>query len=209
MEIQTVEFDAIEFEGADGKIHAIRQCSLADREELRARLNQLSASLRQAADGVTIRSLYDTDKMFKHRADRALAVCGISNAWVSIDQMIALLFVRSDEEGNKRQGWIADLNFPTPPKRPTLTPQEAQTYEQVIAALSTYCEGMGKAIELAKSHPHGELLRIVKAKAELLDKQRRQTDKAYAEQCEKRESQAKARSQLEAMQAKLYGASHG
>ena len=202
--IQEIEFDSVEFEGADGKIHMVRQCSLADREELRHRLNQLSQHLKESPIGATIGDLYDQDKMFRHRVNRALQLCGVKPKWVGVDHMIALLFFRKDEEGNNARGWLAELNFPTP-KNPTPSKVDPQTYAQIVAALGSYVDGMDRAIALAKSHPWGELLAIVKAKAELQDKQRRMTDKAYAQECEKRESQARAQDALRAIQRKLYG----
>lgn len=204
MEIQSVEFDVVEFEGADGKIHTIRQCSLADREELRARLNQLNEAIKLSPVGSTIGDLYDQDKAFRYRVNRSLKLCGIKPKWVGVDHMIALLFMRKDEEGNNQRGWLLDLNFPKP-KRVTKPAGDPQTYAQLVAALSSYVGGIEQAIALGKTQPYGELLSIVKAKADLIDKQRRQTDKAYAQECEKRESQARARAELEERQRELYG----
>jgi len=206
VEIQTIEFDAVEFEGADGKIHTIRQCSLTDREELRTRLEQLHQAIKDAPVGWTIGDLYDQDKLFRHRADRALKSCGISPKWVSIPQLTALLFTRKEGDRHER-GWLLDLNFPRP--KVAIAAGEAQNYAQIVAALSAYVEGMDKAIKLAKEHPFGELLDILRAKSELVDKQRRKTDKAYAQECEKRESQKRAKDALTAIQRKLYGDHHG
>lgn len=206
MLIQEVEFDVIEFEGADGEIHMIRQCSLADREELRARLNQLSEAIKKSPVGWTIGDLYDRRKTFRHQANRALALCGIDPHWVGVDHLMALLFVRKDEEGESARGWLVDLNFPRP--KPTAKAGGVpQSYAQIVAALSTYVDGLAEALALAKSHPHGELLDIVQAKADLLDKQRRQSDKVYAQAQEKKESQGRAQDKLKAIQERLYGES--
>jgi hypothetical protein len=207
MEIQSVEFDVIEFEGADGKIHTIRQCSLAHREELKSRFDQLSRAVKDAPIGWTIGNLYDRDRQFKYWCDRALKLCGIKPKWVGVAHLTALLFVRKDEDGNPQRGWLIDLNFPRPAKN--ALKGDPQSYAQVVAALSTYVESMEKAIALAKEHPHGELMSIVRAKSELMEKQRRKTDKSYAQECEKRESQAKAQDALKAIQEQLYGGNYG
>lgn len=207
MLIQDVEFDVIEFEGADGKIHMIRQCSLANREELRARFKQLNQAIRESPVGWSIGDLYDRRKKFRHCINRALELCGIDPEWVGIDHVKALLFVRKDEEGGSRRGWLLDLNFPQP--KVTEKPANPQTYAQLIAALSTYVDGLDQAISMAKTHPHGELLDIVQAKAEMVDRQRRQWDKSYAQAQEKKESQAKAQEKLREIQARIYGGSDG
>jgi len=169
MEIQTLEFDVVEFEGADGVIHTIRQCSLVDREELRARLNQLSRDLQDAPATATIHALYDAHPFFRHRINRALELCGIKPEWVGIEQMVALLF-NHQEDGETRPGWLMALNFP----KPKTTARNVQSFEESLATLSTYFESLTEALHFAKNYPVGELNRILEAKQKIIEKQRRE-----------------------------------
>jgi hypothetical protein len=193
MLIQEVQFDRLEFEGADGEIHFLRQCSLADREELRERFKQLTNRLSTAAESATVGDLYDQDKMFRWWVNRALELCGVQTHWVSIEQMMALLFAHQDEQGKPRSGWLIALNFPRLQQEEQPQGRKPQTYEEVIATISTYCESLTEALSLARNHPAGELNDILKAKAEIAEQQRRATDPEYAKRVSVKEKQRKAK----------------
>lgn len=200
--IKLLEFDRIEFEGIDGRIHAIRQCSLLDRAELKERIEMLRDRMTASPDQ-SIGEFYDSDPFFRAWVDRALELCGIDPAWVGLREMIALLFPHRNEANEIEQGWLIALNF-APPKGQTKPGQKPQTVEEIIAIISTYCESLDEALRLAKEQPAGRVQGILEARAAIAHEQRLKYDKAYAEQHHKQKAQTAAINAIERLSAKLF-----
>lgn len=203
MQIQYVEIDLLDFEGVDGEIHAIAPCSLTHAQELTARLKAISTRW-QPTQG-TIEEHYVNDSYFKFLCDRCLTLCRVDPAWVSLPQLTALLFPHRDRSGQWRRGWLIDLNFHQGAVKEAIAQAKAQTYEEQIAALSLSCGGEEAALRLARQHSGRSLSAIVAAKGEMIHQMRMKSDKKYAENHYKKESQRKSRADLTKLQQQLYG----
>jgi hypothetical protein len=160
-----IEFDTVDFPGADGKIHTIRQASLTHREELRDRLSALYKLLQESEEGdLTIIEFYESNEYFHFLCNRCLELAGVALDWVNPNMLPYLLL--SHDEGEKFvPGYLVSLNFP-----PSNQDGKGSSYEEVIAVLWAATGELEKAIKLAQEQPTSELLAVLEARNELQKK---------------------------------------
>lgn len=164
------EFQTYDFEGADGRIHAIRQCSLTHRFELRQRLMQLRELSGDVGD-LTAPDAYDTHAYFRFLVDECLQISGIQPQWVNPDQMVALLFPHRDQDGKIAPSVLEDLNFPQPTQPQPVNTRPPATYAETLDLIDSYVNDLEKTIRLAKELPGTLLEDILVARSKRLKEQ--------------------------------------
>lgn len=146
-----IRFTSFGFVDVRGRYRHIAGCPLKQRQELAGLLIAIAEQLDQSKM-TTIAELYDGDFTFKALADRAIEVCGIDPAWLSIDMLAQFLFPYKDGEEIKRP-LLEELNFPQVPD----TGERGAEYEEVIAGLWTHTDSLPEAMQAAGYEP-GEAL---------------------------------------------------
>jgi hypothetical protein len=189
MEIKYFEFNVFEFDDITGTIRTIKGCSLANREELRERINSLKKILEESPKESTLQEIYDDNKYFRFNCHRCLELCGISLEWLDFSMMSQMLFPYQQGE-HLYQGILISLNFP--PIKDSKGGKGA-TYEEILAALWNHTGDLQKAIEAANSLPAEQLLNVVQARTDQL----KQSDPQNREKDQQKEWQQRARQDLE------------
>lgn len=190
MGIRYFEFDKLEFEDIAGVIQTIKGCSLANREELRERINNLRETLDKSRKDSTLQEIYDNNKHFKHNCHKCLELCGVQLDWLDFNMMRQMLFPYQQGE-EYCQGILISLNFP--PFKDKKDGKGA-TYEEVLAAIWNHTGDLEKALQLASTLPAEQLLSIVQARADQL----KQSDPQNREKAQQKQWQDRARKDLEA-----------
>lgn len=135
------------------------------RFEFSDRLEQIKALLAAAPPESTWIELYGSNLEFRSVVNRCLELNHLDPDWLTPATVQELLIGR--QEGDSwLPGWLVELNFPTSPTTLNPSPEEPSLAE-VLAVLSTHCQGLVEAIELAQNVPAAILLDTLAAKAEL------------------------------------------
>jgi len=191
MHIKSVGFSALEFQDIKGTFRLIRGCSLCDREEFGARLNQLYEILLQASDSETIQQLYDQNSHFRHLCNRCLELCNIQPDWLDLNMMSQLLL--SDGEA---EGLLVQLNFPS--SKRSIDKEKGATYAELLAALWGNLEDLQKAFDIASQIPAEELIDIIEARSKQVEEAQMKADPKAQGEALKRKWQEQAKKDLSA-----------
>jgi hypothetical protein len=158
-----------EFADRNNIVRAIRGTTIFGRLEFAERMEQIQKLLDEAAPSLTWESLYLSQTQFRHAVDRALACWGIDVDWLVPSQIEQLLFFRGEEVG-----WLIQLSAP---KYPAPAGEEGHTLAEAIAAISSHCQSLSEALELANNMPAELLQDVLKAKADVLEPETKQQRK--------------------------------
>lgn len=159
----------ISFVDATGTLRIIYGCPLTQRRELGHLLDELLKTIQQT-NIKTLGDLYDNNTEFRAIAHKALSLCQIDPAWVSIQQLEQLILPYRDEEGKPKQPILHDLNFPDLGS----SGGKSSTYEEAIAAIWSHTGDLEKAMAAANEIPWSELSAILEARNKLVDPKARE-----------------------------------
>ncbi|MGK7925523.1 MAG: hypothetical protein AB4290_09795, partial [Spirulina sp.] len=188
METRFYEFDCLEFADCTGKYRTIRQCSLTDRDALRDTYNHLLRHFLecfpQHLDEVDDNELFERvealwdrpDDRFRYLCNKCLHLAGVKSEWVNLSMLVELLFrqcktfllsveTETEKDEGIKPGLLIQLNFPQ--SNVKKGEGEGATYEEILASLWAWTNDIEKALEVARNHPAGELIKILEARAKL------------------------------------------
>ena len=155
-----------EFADRNNIVRAIRGTTIFGRLEFADRLEQIQTILDSSAPSLTWVEVYEQNGRLRHAIERALACWGIDVDWLVPSQIEQLLFYRGEEVG-----WLIELSTP---KHPAPAGEEGHTLAEAIAAISTHCQSLSEALELANNMPAELLQDVLRAKAEALEPETKQ-----------------------------------
>lgn len=93
---QPLRNPTLDFQGCDGRWHAICRCSIARRYELSNRVQQLYNHITTKPTESTIPELYEQDSYFAFLCNEALKAANVEPEWLNPDQLMTLLFASND-----------------------------------------------------------------------------------------------------------------
>jgi hypothetical protein len=162
-----IEFPPLaEFCDRHGIVRAIRGTTIFGRLEFADRLEAIQSILDNSAPTLSWVEVYEQNGRLRHEIARALLCWGIDVEWLVPSQIEQLLFFRGEQVG-----WLIELSTP---KNPAPAGETAQTIAETIAVISTHCQTLSEALELANNMPAELLQDILKAKAEALEPETKQ-----------------------------------
>jgi hypothetical protein len=173
MNIESIQFNGIQFLDAQGIYRTIYGCPLKQRQELHRALLSLHERLNRSKIR-TIAHLYDHDSEFAAIADYCLTLNRIDPNWLNIDQLTQFLIPYRDEEGNPQRPLLEQLNFPST-SNPTA---RGATFAESIAALWTHTNNLEEALrsagfEVGEYPSAAEMDAILEAKNRFSDPKRK------------------------------------
>jgi hypothetical protein len=154
-----------EFEDRSGVVRKLYGCTILGRYEFADRLADITQILSEIGDDLLWAEEYRKSARLRAAIDGALACWGLQSEWLSISQIEALLLYR-EIDGELKQGWLVEL---LDTKKPDARESgcEPMGLAGALAAISTHCEGLMEAIDLAANVPGDLLLEALAAKAEI------------------------------------------
>jgi hypothetical protein len=162
-----------EFEDRHGIVRAVRGTTIFGRFEFADRMADIQSILDRSAPSLSWEDVYRDSARLQHSIAKALACWGIDPDWLTPSQIEQLLFYRGDEPG-----WLIELSQPKTPM--PASEDEEHTLADAIAAISTHCQSLTEAIDLASNVPADLLLDTLAAKAQSTAPETKQERKAKA-----------------------------
>ena len=152
-----LEFSPIaEFPDRNNIVRPIYGTTIMGRFEFADRLADIEQMLSEALEFVTWESLYISQSRFRHSIDKALQCWGIDPEWLTPQHIEQLLFMRGEEPG-----WLIELS-----KGKNERGQgKAQTLAETLATISTHCQSLQEALDLANTVPADLLVEVLNTKA--------------------------------------------
>ncbi|MGL4617879.1 MAG: hypothetical protein ACRCZS_02295 [Chroococcidiopsis sp.] len=145
-----------EFEDRHNTIRPIYGTTIMGRYEFADRMSDIEQMLNEAPEFVTWESLYISQPRFRHAIDKALDCWGIDPDWLTPQHIEQLLFRRDEEPG-----WLIELS-----KGKSARGQgEGQTLAETLATISTHCQSLQEALDLANTVPADLLVEVLNTKA--------------------------------------------
>jgi hypothetical protein len=154
-----------EFEDRSGVVRKLYGCTILGRYEFADRLADITQILSEIGDDLLWAEEYRKSARLRAAINGALSCWGLQPNWLSVSQIEALLLYR-DLDGELRQGWLVELLATNKPADKG-SGSEVMGLAGALAAISTHCEGLMEAIDLAANVPGDLLLEMLAAKAEM------------------------------------------
>ena len=152
-----LEFQPLaEFSDRNNIVRPIYGTTIMGRFEFAQRMTDIEKMLNEAAEALTWESLYLSQSRFRHAIDKALSCWGIDPDWLTPQHIEQLLFCRGEEPG-----WLIELSL----GKGERGRGEGQTLVDVIATISTHCQSLQEALDLANTVPADLLVEVLNAKA--------------------------------------------
>lgn len=156
-----IDFPAIaEFEDRRGIVRSIRGCTILGRFEFGDRMADISEIVDRYPPDLSWERVYRENARFRHAIERALACWGIDIEWLALSQIEQLLFGRGDE-----RGWLIEIANDLAGSGTADRAQATSDLAESIAAISTHCQSLMEAMEMANAVPAKLLTDILEAKA--------------------------------------------
>jgi hypothetical protein len=170
-----IDFPPIaEFEDRHGIVRAIRGTTILGRFEFADRMADIQSILDRSAPSLSWEDVYRNSARLQHAIDKALECWGIHPDWLTPSQIEQLLFFRGDDPG-----WLIELSKPKTTAVPA-DEDEEHTLADALAAISTHCQSLTEAIDLASRVPADLLLDTLAAKVQSTTPETKQQRKAKA-----------------------------
>ena len=148
-----------EFSDRHNIIRAIHGTTIFGRFEFADRMTEIQTILDESNPSDTWEQVYLSSGRFRHAITRALDCWGIDVEWLVPSQIEQLLFYRGEEVG-----WLLELSKPKDNQGTSTT--GTNTLAAALAAISSHCQSLSEAMELANTVPADLLLATLKAKVE-------------------------------------------
>jgi hypothetical protein len=162
-----IDFPPIaEFYCRHGIVRAIRGTTIFGRVQFADQMEAIQSILDGSAPTLSWVEVYEQNGRLRHAIATALLTWGIDVDWLVPSQIEQLLFFRGEEVG-----WLIELSTP---KIPAAAGETGHTLAEAIAAISTHCQSLSEALELANNMPVDLLTDVLKAKAEALEPETKQ-----------------------------------
>jgi hypothetical protein len=162
--MQWLDFPALaEFSDRRGIVRPIYGMTVFGRFEFADRMTDLQAILEESPDNLSWAELYVDSTRFRNLIAKALGCWGIDVEWLALSHIEQLLFARGEE-----CGWLIELSKP---KESSSGGKEAGTLAETIAIISSHCQSLTEALELANTVPSDLLVEITKARANMSEAQ--------------------------------------
>jgi hypothetical protein len=156
--MQWLDFPALaEFSDRWGIVRPIYGMTVFGRFEFADRMTDLQTILDESPEDRSWAQLYVDDLRFRNLIAKALGCWGIDIEWLALSQIEQLLFARGEE-----CGWLIELSKP---KESSPEGKEAGTLAETITIISSHCQSLTEALELANTVPSDLLVDITRAKA--------------------------------------------
>jgi hypothetical protein len=162
--MQWLDFPPLaEFADRHAIVRPIYGTTIFGRFEFADRMNDLQTILEESPEDRSWAQLYVDDLRFRNLIAKALGCWGIDIEWLALSQIEQLLFARGEE-----CGWLLELSQP---KESSPGGKEVGTLAETIAIISSHCESLSEALELANTVPSDLLVEITKARANMSEAQ--------------------------------------
>ncbi len=155
-----------EFEDRHGIVRAIRGTTIFGRVQFADQMEAIQSILDSSAPTLRWVEVYQQNGRLRHAITQALLCWGIDIEWLVPTQIEQLLFFRGEQVG-----WLIELSAP---KNPAPAGETGHTLAEAIAAISTHCQSLSEALELANNMPADLLQDVLKAKAEAMEPETKQ-----------------------------------
>ncbi len=156
--MQWIDFPPLaEFIDRHGIVREIRGTTIVGRFEFADRMADIQSILDASPPSLAWEVVYRDSPRLQRAIAKALACWGIDSDWLVPSQIEQLLFFRGEAPG-----WLIELSKPTQPI-PTGNSDDGNLAE-AIAAISTHCQSLMEAIDLANNVPADLLLDTLAAK---------------------------------------------
>lgn len=154
-----------EFEDRSGAVRRIYGCTILGRYEFADRLADITQIISELGEDLLWAEEYRRSARLRAAIDGALLCWGLQPDWLSVSQIEALLLFR-ETDGKTGSGWLVELlNTEKPGEKGTGS--EVMGLAEALAAISTHCEGLMEAIDLAANAPGDLLLDVLAAKSKM------------------------------------------
>lgn len=187
---------------AHGVWRTLRPVALAPREDMAARIEQIEAHIADLPEYQPFKSAFESDFYLRHLCLEALRLGGVEESWLrsprgtwDIDLISALLLPRCENLA-VLPGLLVAINWP-PQSGDGASEGEAQTYEEIVASLWSFCQSFTEALEIAKSHPANEAIAICQARAKQDEAAAIAANPELAKKKYQRQWQKKARGEID------------
>jgi hypothetical protein len=157
--MQWIDFQPLaEFSDRHNIVRPIYGTTIMGRFEFAQRMTDIEQMLNETAETLTWESLYLSQPRFRHAIDKALSCWGIDPDWLTPQHIEQLLFFRGEEPG-----WLIELSKGK--GEGVKGKGEGQTLVDAIATISTHCQSLQEALDLANTVPAGLLVEVLNTKA--------------------------------------------
>jgi hypothetical protein len=162
--MQWLDFPALaEFSDRHGIVRPIYGMTVFGRFDFADRMTNLQTILEESPEDRSWAQLYVDDNRFRNLIAKALGCWGIDVEWLALSHIEQLLFARGEE-----CGWLIELSKP---KESSSDGKAAGTLAETIAIISSHCQSLTEALELANTVPSDLLVEITKARANMSEAQ--------------------------------------
>lgn len=145
-----------EFNDRRGIVRGVRGLTVFGKFEFADRMADIQTILDDAPSESSWVDVYQQSTQLQHAIVKALACWGIDIEWLSIDIIEQLLFTRNGE-----CGWLIEICKP----KTSSTQSGNNTLAEALAAISTHCQSLNEALDLANNVPADLLTDTLNAKA--------------------------------------------